>query len=400
MEWKYFLFFSFWTDLCLAFDCFCIDKTDIVSCDCSVTDNSIDYFNNYLIYDKLKSLLERSYFRYFSYDNHQQCTFWDNDEELSLGTCQNEACSIKICDKNSIPSAFLEECFRSQVDTTISESVRADLASWQKYDDKLNPFCHIEDFCPVCSYVDLTKNPETFTGYSGPSAQKIWEAIYDENCFSSNFVDVNYESFLEGLCMEKRVFFRAFSGLHSSISIHISAQYPTAQFMHYGPNIKEFDRRFGHDKGLHWLKNLYFLFLLELQALESISDFLKIHHYYTDDEVEDEITKDLMKEMLEIKTIFNNPLFADKKDKKLLPFDEFQPHFSNISQIMNCVGCDKCKLWGKLQVTGITTAFKILFGNLFQPKRREIVALLNSFGRLSTSIYQLSIFREKQKLDL
>lgn len=30
--------------------------------------------------------------------------------------------------------------------------------------------------------------------------------------------------------------------------------------------------------------------------------------------------------------------------------EEFRLHFRNISQIMDCVGCDKCKLWGKLQV--------------------------------------------------
>lgn len=29
---------------------------------------------------------------------------------------------------------------------------------------------------------------------------------------------------------------------------------------------------------------------------------------------------------------------------------EFKVHFRNISRIMDCVGCDKCKLWGKLQV--------------------------------------------------
>ena len=66
-----------------------------------------------------------------------------------------------------IPSAFLDECFQSQVDDTISDSVRADFIKWQKHDDKLNPFCHIDDFCPVCDYVDLLINPETFTGYSG-----------------------------------------------------------------------------------------------------------------------------------------------------------------------------------------------------------------------------------------
>lgn len=30
--------------------------------------------------------------------------------------------------------------------------------------------------------------------------------------------------------------------------------------------------------------------------------------------------------------------------------NEFRQHFRNISRIMDCVGCEKCKLWGKLQV--------------------------------------------------
>jgi hypothetical protein len=29
---------------------------------------------------------------------------------------------------------------------------------------------------------------------------------------------------------------------------------------------------------------------------------------------------------------------------------EFRDHFYNITRIMDCVACDKCKLWGKLQV--------------------------------------------------
>lgn len=28
---------------------------------------------------------------------------------------------------------------------------------------------------------------------------------------------------------------------------------------------------------------------------------------------------------------------------------------------MDCVGCEKCRLWGKLQVLGLGTALKILF---------------------------------------
>ena len=28
---------------------------------------------------------------------------------------------------------------------------------------------------------------------------------------------------------------------------------------------------------------------------------------------------------------------------------------------MDCVGCDKCRLWGKIQTTGLGTALKVLF---------------------------------------
>jgi ERO1-like protein beta len=41
--------------------------------------------------------------------------------------------------------------------------------------------------------------------------------------------------------------------------------------------------------------------------------------------------------------------------------EEFKAHFRNVSRIMDCVGCDKCRLWGKVQITGLATAMKVLF---------------------------------------
>lgn len=41
--------------------------------------------------------------------------------------------------------------------------------------------------------------------------------------------------------------------------------------------------------------------------------------------------------------------------------EEFKAHFRNVTRIMDCVGCDKCRLWGKVQTTGVATALKILF---------------------------------------
>jgi hypothetical protein len=31
---------------------------------------------------------------------------------------------------------------------------------------------------------------------------------------------------------------------------------------------------------------------------------------------------------------------------------QLQAHFQNITKVMDCVGCEKCKLWGKLQLLG------------------------------------------------
>ncbi len=35
--------------------------------------------------------------------------------------------------------------------------------------------------------------------------------------------------------------------------------------------------------------------------------------------------------------------------------------FRNVSRIMDCVSCEKCRLWGKIQITGLGTALKVIF---------------------------------------
>lgn len=219
---------------------------------------------------------------------------------------------------------------------------------------------------------------------------------------------------LNHMCLEKRAFYRAISGLHSSINIHLSAKYLLSDKSElgidnkgkWGPNIDEFIRRFSSEttngEGPNWLKNLYFIYLLELRALAKASPYLAREEYYTGNEGEDWDTKLAVKDLLGIIKSFpehfdeTNMFIGGEPAKKLK--EEFKHHFRNISVIMDCVGCDKCKLWGKLQVQGLGTALKILFSGMFdenvpelyinsknkrdfQLERTEIVALVNSFGR-------------------
>jgi len=73
-------------------------------------------------------------------------------------------------------------------------------------------------------YVNLIDNPESFTGYAGESAQRVWKAIQEENCFSDGGYSRTANNNANGQCLEKRVFYRLMSGLHASISTHIAKE--------------------------------------------------------------------------------------------------------------------------------------------------------------------------------
>ena len=101
-------------------------------------------------------------------------------------------------------------------------------------------------------WVDLLLNPERYTGYQGKGAGRIWGSIYKENCFLPNkklwsYDDLN-ASFLSKTCLEKRVFYRTLSGLHASISVHLSYKHlmQDSSFSkpRFAPNLQEFKKRF------------------------------------------------------------------------------------------------------------------------------------------------------------
>ena len=70
--------------------------------------------------------------------------------------------------------------------------------------------------------------------------------------------------------------------------------------------------------------------------------------------------------------------------------EQLMNNLRNVSAIMDCVGCEKCRLWGKLQVLGIASSMKVLSATEGEPTpvlaRNEIVALVNSLARFSEAI--------------
>ena len=49
----------------------------------------------------------------------------------------------------------------------------------------LNEFCTLDplESSETCDFIDLLQNEEKFTGYAGPSANRVWTKIYNELCF-------------------------------------------------------------------------------------------------------------------------------------------------------------------------------------------------------------------------
>nr|CAD7437972.1 unnamed protein product [Timema bartmani] len=311
------------------------------------------------------------------------------------------------------------------LNTTISADVYEEFARWEAYDDAQDNFCDTNEEDDDIEYVDLLLNPERYTGYKGKSAHRIWHSIYMENCFrpKNSYGAYIQTSKLSGMCLEKRTFYRTISGLHTSINLHLCSKYLlsgkkihnfnfiSVNYVSQTPGnrtYKMFDPELTAGEGPQWLKNLYFLYLLELRALAKAAPYLMREEYFTGNDQEDVEVRQAIKDFLNVVRSFpdhfnESSMFTGGKQAKKLK-EEFRQHFRNISRIMDCVGCDKCKLWGKLQIQGLGTALKILFSgkfdavdpsgadlsqmskNKFQLQRSEIVALFNAFGRFGFKI--------------
>ncbi|XP_022603753.1 ERO1-like protein alpha isoform X1 [Seriola dumerili] len=430
--------------------CFCEVTGDLDDCACDV--ETIDGFNNEQLFPKLQTLLESDYFRFYKANLNKPCPFWTDSSHCGLRDCV-----VQPCSPNEVPEGIrssshnkysaeaneqLNECEKTQhlgaVDVSLSDETREALLEWNKHDDEAERFCVVDDEeSPDSQYVDLLLNPERFTGYRGPEDWRIWTSIYEENCFkpytvkrplmpgsfhsSSGGEERTFYSWLEGQCVEKRAFYRLISGLHASINIHLSARYllEDSWFQKkWGHNVSEFRKRFDSEltagEGPKRLRNLYFLYLIELRALAKALPFFQQPSFrlYTGRPEEDQKHKELLLQILQLARSFplhfdETSLFAgDEKEAAKLK-DDIRLAFLNISRIMDCVGCFKCRLWGKLQTQGLGTALKILFSERqiealptssnrrpsFQLSRQEIVSLLNAFGRISTSIRELKNFR-------
>lgn len=173
-------------------------------------------------------------------------------------------------------------------------------------------------------------------------------------------------------CIEKNLFYRLVSGMHASIAVHLSNEYLDSQTGEFYPNLQVFMQRVGlyNDR----LANIYFNYALVAQSLVKLNEILPVRQFiqlgydditpaqkqhllenndlFENTEVYDELLLQDIIPALGSNTLFNTSTLFDPT-KILNLKQEFRARFKNISAIMDCVGCDRCRMWGKYKLLGM-----------------------------------------------
>eukprot|EP01117_Protostelium_nocturnum_P008274 TRINITY_DN2957_c0_g1_i1.p1 TRINITY_DN2957_c0_g1~~TRINITY_DN2957_c0_g1_i1.p1 ORF type:complete len:444 (+),score=89.46 TRINITY_DN2957_c0_g1_i1:146-1477(+) len=366
-----------------------IERESVVD-DCCCSFDKVSQSNSKDINPILNQIANVRFFRYFKVNLEGECPFW-----VAHAMCMRPGCSIDVCSKDEVPECWESNQGKSKTDL-VEISTPSNFLEWK--DTESDMWIQQESSRDDLSYVDLQKYPESFTGYDG---RMVWDQIYHENCFKGT---------VDSMCLEERVFSRLISGLHASINTHIAYQYELDADGKWNHNYFIHNNRVGSHPDR--IKNLYFTFVFLLRAVHKIAPILEKYHFQTGNQSEDERTHQLIMDLL--KTDFlcspnfdESTLFREPQKETIKT--QFMQHFRNISLITDCVTCEKCKVYSKLQILGLGTALKILFSgkDAFsigrQLERNEIIALLGTSRQFSNSIEfikKLSLGQPQQSSNL
>lgn len=372
--------------------------SQIITPTCNATFLYIDELNHN-IRPQVSDLMKTHYFRYFKLNLDKQCKFWNAQHFCATANCAVEILEPDQFNWTDINANLMPAKLGKIVSDPEQETDQCDELS-----DNLD-YTHIDDD-HQCVYVNLVDNPERFTGYGGNQSFDVWRAIYAENCFpNTNPMSMDASGEKES-CVEKNLFYRLILGMHALIAVHLANEYLCPETSEFYPNLRIFMERVGlfNDR----LSNIYFNYALVSQAITKLNTLFDIKGAVINDtsssafeasgEDDAALTSDLLDQIvpaLSLNTLFDTSNLFDPASVAPSLKDEFRSRFKNVSAIMDCVGCDRCRMWGKLQTTGYGTALKILLDGEVNPKlkRIELVALLNTFDRLSKSIEAINNFK-------
>jgi ERO1-like protein alpha len=382
--------------------------------DCCCSFDELERTNAQAVYPLLKRIVATPFFAHFKIDLCSECQLWDDAPLCVLrdcGVCECDnpppwADAVDWMPPKAGPNAEDCEHLDDQVITTVDHHILEQWPSSSKplsfLDDEPAPSSSSHDSADAAVVVDLRLNPEQYTGYAGPSAERVWNAIHSENCFQQDD-RIGGEEQVCTLTAEQRVYNRIISGLHSSISLHIAHSYclemdpdQIAECKTWGVNATVAQERVLNYRDR--LENLYVVFAVLLRAVQkagsAITAAVPVEDALFSNSLE-EWTDHLLPQIQNMVdtcplTFDETTLSLEREDSKKSKRSELQRRFRHLQQIMQCVGCDRCKLWGTLQTLGIGTALRVLLadtdGDVLDLSRQEAVALVHTLERFSSAL--------------
>ncbi|TMW55117.1 hypothetical protein Poli38472_013879 [Pythium oligandrum] len=390
----------------------------------------------------LLELSKLTFFRYFKVDLGKECPYWQDD-----GMCASRDCAVCECPQEEIPKTWYTQdklekeaakpkptkqvadkgCDEESGESELSRVDRTNAAAGENFNEWTEgsspEVWSNQEEADNMMYINLLENPERYTGYSGYQAERIWKAIYQENCFTPAHAQ---DKELTGMCLEERVYYRLISGLQASINTHIALRYKHGDW--WGPNPSLFVHRVG--KHPERLQNLYFVYLFVMRAIGRYRDELLSYDFTTGNDADDQRLREILKLLVvddkrhsscpsEQKSVLSGfderalfrvqrggmsyDQYVDAKEQKRELELQFREKFQNVSRIMDCVTCEKCRLWGKLQTMGLGTAIKILLADDVRTmpplQRNELIALINVANNFARSVDGVRMLRHLEFLE-
>lgn len=361
---------------------FSIEESNIISekC-CDLTYKEINDLN-YKIRDLVEDLVDEDYFKHYQFNLEMNCPFFE-----CQSICFSPGCQLDL-DVHSDDYDYDHDLDNKELSLLNADSFLDSLCSKDELDNGTEEdnkeWCDFDEKNGVI--IDISRNPERFTGYLPTPERNIWGMIYQNQ--------------LEGECaIEQKVFYQIISGFHSSVSTHLCNEYYNNVTNQWEPNLELFNFKVGDHP--ERIENIYFNYAMIVRSILKIYPSLKkfkFNHKNLNNDLKihkklDQIVKLLPDESS--KKIFNENIMFNN-DENLNIKNEFRTKFKNITKLMDCVTCDRCRLWGKIQSTGYATALKILFDEPNEDGQEltkiEISGLFNLFDRLTKSIQSINNF--------
>ena len=346
--------------------------------------------NNHRLCDSLEKLKKTLFFKIFKINLDPECSVFRQEM-----ICRDTACQICECSNNEVPRVWKQpQGINEDIVTTIDDPFN----KWvEKFNVDSKHWLLKEDIDPKDgAYINLLKNPEGYTGYRGAH---IWNAIFKENCFSESY---------SNLCVEDKIFSNIFMGWLVNTNFQIGCNFRNRETNNTYINVSYVTKKYLYHKDK--IDNLLFLYSLMIKAINKAVPLLLEYDYRSGNKTEDQMTNKYTKEIFRYE-LLNIDLIEESFQEIYSHFEKFTNsqkiseliiRFRNISSIIDCVTCSKCRMHAKLEVFGIATMLKIIFTSSTEElkksmSRNELVAFINLFAKLSKSVNNLVLIDNKIK---